>query len=180
MLIYMNLSSNLLQGSIPDSVGKLLSIEELYLSANVPSRVIPTSLANLTYLANLNLSFNRLEGQIPEGGVFSNITVKSLMGNKALCGLPNQGIESCQSKTHSSSIQRLLKFILPAVVAFFILAFCLCMLVRRKMNKQGKMPLPSDADLLNYQLISYHELVRATRNFSDDNLLGSGSFGKVR
>lgn len=42
MLIYMNLSSNLLQGSIPDSVGKLLSIEELYLSANVPSRVIPT------------------------------------------------------------------------------------------------------------------------------------------
>lgn len=111
--------------------------------------------------------------------MFSNITVKSLMGNKALCGLPNQGIESCQSKTHSSSIQRLLKFILPAVVAFFILAFCLCMLVRRKMNKQGKMPLPSDADLLNYQLISYHELVRATRNFSDDNLLGSGSFGKV-
>ncbi|KAF2951778.1 hypothetical protein DAI22_01g288800 [Oryza sativa Japonica Group] len=179
MMIYMNLSSNLLQGSIPDSVGKLLSIEELDLSSNVLSGVIPKSLANLTYLANLNLSFNRLEGQIPEGGVFSNITVKSLMGNKALCGLPSQGIESCQSKTHSRSIQRLLKFILPAVVAFFILAFCLCMLVRRKMNKPGKMPLPSDADLLNYQLISYHELVRATRNFSDDNLLGSGSFGKV-
>uniref|UniRef100_A0A0D3EST7 non-specific serine/threonine protein kinase n=1 Tax=Oryza barthii TaxID=65489 RepID=A0A0D3EST7_9ORYZ len=179
MMIYMNLSNNLLQGSIPDSVGKLLSIEELDLSSNVLSGVIPKSLANLTYLANLNLSFNRLEGQIPEGGAFSNITVKSLMGNKALCGLPSQGIESCQSKTHSRSIQRLLKFILPAVVAFFILAFCLCMLVRRKMNKQGKMPLSSDADLLNYQLISYHELVRATRNFSDDNLLGSGSFGKV-
>ncbi|VAH62958.1 unnamed protein product [Triticum turgidum subsp. durum] len=53
------------------------------------------------------------------------------------------------------------------------------MLVRRKLNKQGKMSLPSNTDLTNYQLISYHELVRATSNFSDDNLLGAGGFGKV-
>ena len=53
------------------------------------------------------------------------------------------------------------------------------MMVRVKVNIRRKTTVPSDKDLLNYQLISYHELVRATSNFTDDNLLGAGSFGKV-
>jgi hypothetical protein len=180
MMIYLNLSRNLFQGSIPDSLGKLLNIEELDLSNNVLSGVIPKALANLSYLANLNLSFNRLDGQIPEGGVFSNITLESLMGNNALCGLPTLGIAPCQNKTnHSRSKQQLLKVLLPAVLAFCISVSCLYMLVKIKINRKGNTPLSSGTDLLSYQLISYHELVRATNNFSDDNLLGAGSFGKV-
>jgi serine/threonine protein kinase len=53
------------------------------------------------------------------------------------------------------------------------------MLVRVKVKIGRKITAPSNTDLLNYQLISYHELVRATSNFTDDNLLGAGSFGKV-
>jgi hypothetical protein len=144
MMIYLNLSRNLFQGSIPDSLGKLLNIEELDLSNNVLSGVIPKALANLSYLANLNLSFNRLDGQIPEGGVFSSITLESLMGNNALCGLPTLGIAPCQSKTnHSRSKQQLLKVLLPAVLAFFISVSCLCMLVRIKINRKGNTPLAS-------------------------------------
>jgi len=180
MMIYLNLSSNLFQGSIPGSFGKLVSIEELDLSSNVLSGAIPKSLTNLTYLANLNLSFNRLDGQVPEGGVFSNITLESLMGNNGLCGLPRLEIAPCQNNTdHSWSKLEVLKVILPAVLAIFVLALCLYMLVRVKVNIGRKMTVPSGTDLLNYQLISYHELVRATSNFTDDNLLGAGSFGKV-
>lgn len=53
------------------------------------------------------------------------------------------------------------------------------MLVRMKVNNRRKILVPSDTGLQNYQLISYYELVRATSNFTDDNLLGKGSFGKV-
>uniref|UniRef100_K3XTC7 non-specific serine/threonine protein kinase n=1 Tax=Setaria italica TaxID=4555 RepID=K3XTC7_SETIT len=153
----MDLSGNKLSGSIPDSLSKLLNIEKLDLSSNALSGVIPKALTNLTYLANLNLSFNRLYGQIPEGG-----------------------IAPCQNKTnHSRSKQQLLKVTLAAVMAILISASCLCMLVIITTRRKGNIPLPLGTNLLSYQLISYHELVRATRNFSDDNLLGSGSFGKV-
>jgi hypothetical protein len=148
MMIYLNLSSNLLGGSIPDSFGKLLSIEVLDFSSNALSGSVPKSLANLTYLANFNLSFNRLNRQIPEGGVFSSITLKSLMGNNALCGLPREGIAPCQNRKHSRSKQLLLRVIIPEVVTLLVLSACLCMLVRRKMNKQGKMRASFDTDLL--------------------------------
>ncbi|RCV26888.1 hypothetical protein SETIT_5G281400v2 [Setaria italica] len=180
MMINLNLSSNLFQGSLPDSIGNLLSIEELDLSSNMLSGSIPETMTNLSHLANLNLSFNSLDGQIPERGVFSNITLLSLMGNEALCGLPRLGIAPCQNNHDQSRLKpKLLKVILPAVLGFFVLAACLYMLVRVKVNIGRKMTVPSDTDLQKYKLISYHELVRATSNFTDDNLLGAGSFGKV-
>jgi hypothetical protein len=146
MMIYLNLSSNSFEGSIPNSLGKLLNVEELDLSSNVVSGSIPTSLANLTYLANLNLSFNRLDGQIPEGGIFSNITLRSLVGNNTLCGLPRLGITPCQNNTnHSRSKKLLLIVLLPATAVVFISASCLYLLVRREINKKVNLSQPLDS-----------------------------------
>jgi Leucine-rich repeat (LRR) protein len=181
MLTYLNLSNNLFSGSIPDSFKKLSSIATLDLSSNHLSGNIPKYFANFTYLMSLNLSFNNLQGQIPEGGVFTNITLQSLMGNSGLCGASRLGFSPCPGNSYSAH-SHILKFILPATatVALCLTAICLYLLIRKKKLKQREvMGSARMADAFGHDIISYHDIVRATGNFSEENLVGSGSFGKV-
>jgi hypothetical protein len=180
MLTYLNLSHNSFEGSIPD-LENLASLETLDLSSNNLSGTIPMSLANITDLTSLNLSFNRLEGQIPEGGLFSNLTLQSLIGNYGLCGASQLGFSPCLTKSHSSSNRHLLHFLLPAMaIAFGAIAFCLYIWIGKTLKKKrDSTPSVDPTDGTGHQLVSHHELVLATDNFSEDNMLGSGSFGKV-
>ncbi|XP_021311607.1 receptor kinase-like protein Xa21 [Sorghum bicolor] len=180
-LTYLNLSKNMLQDQVPNAIGnKLSSMKTLDLSYNSLSGTIPKSFANLSYLTSLNLSFNKLYGQIPEGGVFLNITLQSLEGNTALCGLPRLGFPRCpndeSNHRHRSGV---IKFILPSVVAATIIGACLFILIRTHVNKRSKKMLVASEEANNYMTVSYFELARATNNFDNDNLLGTGSFGKV-
>ncbi|OEL18415.1 putative LRR receptor-like serine/threonine-protein kinase [Dichanthelium oligosanthes] len=179
-LTYFNLSHSMLQDSIPDSLSKLTSLVTLDLSDNSFSGTIPNSLANLTYLRDLNFSFNKLEGQIPTGGVFSNITLDSLMGNGALCGLPHLGFSPCASNSQTAKLH-ILKYLLPSITAFVICIIVLSLIFKGKFKtpKEGSAEPPTMVDAVNHILVSYHEIVHATRNFSRDNLIGVGSFGKV-
>ena len=178
MIAYLNLSVNSFQNSIPDSFRVLTSLETLDLSHNNISGTIPEYLANFTVLSSLNLSINNLQGQIPEGGVFSNITLESLVGNSRLCGVARLGFSPCQTTSSKRNGHKLIKFLLPTVIIVVgAIACCLYVLLKRKDKHQEVSG--GDVDKINHQLLSYHELVRATDDFSDDNKLGSGSFGKV-
>ncbi len=64
-LRFLNLSSNLLTGSIPQELGNLVNLRELYLSSNDLTGSIPSELGNLTALENLELANNQLTGSIP-------------------------------------------------------------------------------------------------------------------
>ncbi|EAY82614.1 hypothetical protein OsI_37834 [Oryza sativa Indica Group] len=178
MITYLNLSVNSIQNSIPDSFRSLTSLQTLDLSHNNISGTIPKYLANFSILTSLNLSFNKLQGQIPEGGVFSNITLESLVGNSRLCGVARLGFSPCQTTSSKRNGHKLIKFLLPTVIIVVgAIACCLYVLLKRKDKHQEVSG--GDVDKINHQLLSYHELVRATDDFSDDNKLGSGSFGKV-
>ncbi|XP_020096018.1 putative receptor-like protein kinase At3g47110 [Ananas comosus] len=180
MLAALDLSNNLFNCLMPQSLGKLISIEYLDLSHNEFSGAIPNSLADLRHLATLNLSFNKLEGPIPSGGVFSNISFQSLMGNAALCGLSKLGFSPCVIKStnfHSSAKLHKLKIILPTIALSIMLFSCFFILYWRKGRKV--VSSPKIPHLHEYSLIPYHELARATDGFSESNFLGTGSSGSV-
>ncbi|KAK1642365.1 hypothetical protein QYE76_060170 [Lolium multiflorum] len=179
MLTYLNLSCNAFKGSIPGPLKKLKDLASLDLSYNNLSGTIPMFLANFTYLEILNLSYNRLEGPIPEGGVFSNLTLQSLIGNAGLCGAPRLRILPCLESSHPN-YRHLLKFILPTLtLAFGSIAIYMYIWFRKKIKSGEDKAYVDPTDVVGHQRVSYHELVRATNSFSEENILGSGSFGKV-
>ncbi|XP_054813353.1 receptor kinase-like protein Xa21 [Prosopis cineraria] len=100
----LSLAHNELQGSIPRSFGNLLSLENLDLSPNNLSGEISKNLEFLSALKYVNLSINKLQGEIPSGGVFKNLTPKSLMKNQILCGMPQLQVISCCSNVDFKSL----------------------------------------------------------------------------
>ena len=87
-LRYLNLSHNILTGHIPLSLGNMSVLESLDLSSNKLDGKIPNVLVRLTFLSKLNLSMNNLEGKIPLYSQFSTFENASYMGNIGLCGFP--------------------------------------------------------------------------------------------
>ncbi|KAK5844920.1 hypothetical protein PVK06_001066 [Gossypium arboreum] len=62
--------------------------EWLDLSSNKLSGQIPTGLLDLTFLSFFNVSYNQLVGRIPCGNQFNTSENGSYQGNEGLCGVP--------------------------------------------------------------------------------------------
>ncbi|KAJ6816887.1 pentatricopeptide repeat-containing protein [Iris pallida] len=180
MITYLDLSKNSFDGEIPSSLDRLvINVQYMNLSYNRISCTIPKSFTNLGKLYSLDLSFNKLQGPIPEGGVFSNSSIVSLQGNPALCGALKLGFSPCPPPSNSKSNLHLLKYILPPIVLVVLLLSCFCTrLIFLRWGKKLKLP-SEDASLNTIRVISYRELVRATNNFNEANLVGRGSFSSV-
>ncbi|KAG6772228.1 hypothetical protein POTOM_023627 [Populus tomentosa] len=71
-LTLLNLSSNLLNGTIPLELCRMGKLERVYLSNNSLYGEIPAALANISHLGLLDLSKNKLTGPIPDS--FANLS----------------------------------------------------------------------------------------------------------
>jgi Leucine-rich repeat (LRR) protein len=181
----LNLSHNVLYGALPESLGELLSLETLDLSYNQLSGQIPQSLNNCRSLTYLNLSYNNFSGFVPIDGIFSSFTNLSYIRNPYLCGLLLG--QPC-NHMHQSWL-RSRKFLIIASVGVSLLAFLLTIIVAIGIRKckeristirEGTF-LDSSTPVVKskYPRITYRELVEATDEFSEDRLVGSGSYGRV-
>ncbi|KAF7842267.1 putative receptor-like protein kinase [Senna tora] len=165
------LARNSLSGSIPKELGDIKGLETLDLSSNQLFGSIPIELQNLNALQILNLSYNDLEGAIPNGGVFQNISALHLEGTMKLCLLSTCG-------TQEGGRKMFIIYIIIAIVITLILCFTIGFLLYVK-SRKTRVAASSEMLKPHHPMVSYDELRRATENFDQENLLGTGSFGSV-
>ncbi|KAH6812919.1 hypothetical protein C2S51_021937 [Perilla frutescens var. frutescens] len=176
------LSNNKFEGSIPQSLGNIRGLILLDLSNNNLSGSIPKSLQNLPFLSIFNVSYNSLEGEIPN----LNFSAESFAHNSALCGAIEFGVPPCivnerRSRSKNAAIH-LVKYILPPVVSAITLGILVCACSRKRKSKQiPPAPAADDGVLagISWRRVSHRELQLGTNDFSEDNMLGRGSFGSV-
>ncbi|XVF23448.1 hypothetical protein REPUB_Repub13aG0039600 [Reevesia pubescens] len=175
------LSNNIFQGPIPQSLGESMSLTSLGLSHNNLSGVIPKSLERLSYLNYFDVSFNRLEGEIPSRGPFVNFAAKSFMKNYALCGSPRLQVQPCKNNNHQSNktFLHVLKYVLPTFASIIIVVVFI-IIYKKRQQKSTNLVIEEDFILVEmWRRVSYNQLLQGNDGFSENNLLGLGSFGSV-
>ncbi|KAM3239321.1 hypothetical protein P3L10_014355 [Capsicum annuum] len=179
-LVHLSLRHNNLQGSIPDSVSNMVGLEFLDLSHNNISGNIPKSLEKLQNLKYFNISVNKLYGDIPLGGPFKNLSSQFFIYNEALCGSLRFSVLPCPtSLKHRSNRKKFLFLFLLLGIALVVVPSTFIFFWIR--YRRGKSALQQADSLfaITRERISYYELIQATDEFNESNLIGFGSFRLV-
>ncbi|CAL4934589.1 unnamed protein product [Urochloa decumbens] len=180
-----NLTMNKFSGVIPDALGSIHNLQQLYLAYNSLSGPIPADLQNLTELSNLDVSFNDLQGEVPKDGVFRNLSYLWIAGNKHLCGgMPQLRLDPCSNPALRKSNAIRLKSVriylatVGSLLFIALLVTTILLIRRRPKQRQKRKPLAPVTEE-QYERVSYQELLDGTKGFSENNLLGKGSYGTV-
>ncbi|TVU21826.1 hypothetical protein EJB05_31493, partial [Eragrostis curvula] len=152
------LDNNLLEGNLPQSlknikeaIGTIYSLKQLNLAHNNLSGPIPTLLQNLTSLTELDSSFNNLQGEVPEEGIFRNLAKLSITANKELCGgIPQLHLAPCPKNPMKKDKKKMksLTIALATTGALLSLAFVIALiqLIYKKLRKRHNLSTVEMAD----------------------------------
>ncbi|XP_052138099.1 receptor kinase-like protein Xa21 [Oryza glaberrima] len=178
----LDMNRNYLTGSIPLSFKNLKSLSMLDLSYNNLSGTVPVILCDLASLTQLDISYNNFQEEMPKNGVCSNATAVSLAGNSRLCGgAMNLRLPMCPSSPAVSQRRKRVYYWIKILVPIFgfmsIILLAYFLLLERKRPKGRYLSSTSLGE--NFPKVSYKDLAQATRDFSESNLIGKGSYGTV-
>uniref|UniRef100_A0A0A9EJS4 non-specific serine/threonine protein kinase n=1 Tax=Arundo donax TaxID=35708 RepID=A0A0A9EJS4_ARUDO len=187
----LDLSRNSLTGSIPLHLADASRLEVLMLDHNRLSGSIPPSFSELAQLAVLDVSFNNLSGDIPNlrrsadcGFFIGNPLLHQCLGPNASLP-PTEAISSWKDAkklggqmTRFKTLIVILVAAATAAISFLLVILLFFVCERRKRvkisNLRTKMVVTfTDAP----PELTYDNLIRATSNFSIQNLIGTGGFG---
>lgn len=185
-LVSLDLYLNDLRGSIPDTLNKLTKLRFLRLNNNSLTGGIPMSLTTVSSLQVLDLSNNRLTGTVPVNGSFQLFTPISFANNQldsipvspppplAPSPPPASGNSATGAIAGGVAAGAALLFAAPAIALAWY---------RRRKPEDLFVDVPAEEDpevhLGQLKRFSLRELLVATDNFSNKNILGRGGFGKV-
>lgn len=102
-LFILNLGYNDISGSIPPEFGDMKNLNILDLSNNRLEGQIPQTLTGISMLTEIDLSNNNLSGLIPESGQFDTFPAAKFANNSGLCGVP---LVACGSDSRSGANAR--------------------------------------------------------------------------
>ncbi|CAL4975404.1 unnamed protein product [Urochloa decumbens] len=122
-LSYLDISQNMLIGSVPCGIGNMRSLGFLDLSQNMLGGSLPSGIGNMRSLSYLDLSHNMLVGSVPSGvGNMTNLSLLRLnnnmlvgdvpvgigaLGNLNLLSLGSNYFSGMLSEEHFASLEKL-------------------------------------------------------------------------
>ncbi|XP_027355038.1 receptor-like protein kinase HSL1 [Abrus precatorius] len=177
----LTLSRNKLSGPIPIAMASLPNLVYLDLSQNAISGEIPPQFDQLK-LIFLNLSSNQLSGNIPDE--FNNLAFgKSFLNNPHLCAYnPKLNLSNCLTKTlppsSNSSSKHLVLILSITIFVLLVTASLILYTLKRHRGKRHCRRKVSTWRLTSFQRLDLTE-INLFSSLTDNNLIGSGGFGKV-